>query len=307
MSVWIECVPNISEGRDPAQVEKVVAAVKAVPGITWLDLSSDADHHRSVLTFLGDAQALEQAVLAMFEAVAGFIDLGQHQGNHPRMGAVDVVPFIPIRNATIADCVALSKRVGEQVAARFGVPVTLYEHSASAPHRRNLAAVRKGEFEGLAQKLQEAEWRPDFGPAAPHPKLGAVAMGAREALVAYNIYLGTQDLSIAKAIAAAIRGSSGGLAHVKALGIDIPERQQVQVSMNLVDFRKNPLYRVVNLVRSEAQRWGVPVTSTEIVGLVPQDALLEAAAYHLQLEGYSPALVLENRIADAMAAAAKEA
>lgn len=307
MSVWIECVPNISEGRDAASVDAIIAAVKAVPGITWLDQSSDADHHRTVLTFLGDADALEAGVLALFEAVAKRIDMGGHSGNHPRMGAVDVVPFIPIRNATIADCVALSKRVGQKVAERFGVPVTLYEASASAAHRRNLATVRKGEFEGLGEKLAQPEWAPDFGPAAPHPKLGAVAMGAREALVAYNIYLGTQDLAIAKAIAAAIRGSSGGLAHVKALGIDIPERQQVQVSMNLVDFRKNPLYRVVNLVRSEAQRWGVAVTSTEIVGLVPQDALLESAAYHLQLEGYSPSLVLENRIADAMAAAAKEA
>ncbi|MEB3328185.1 MAG: glutamate formimidoyltransferase, partial [Candidatus Sericytochromatia bacterium] len=231
-----------------------------------------------------------------------------HTGEHPRMGAVDVVPFVPIGGgATMADCVALAKRVGARVAARFGVPVVLYEEAASAPHRRNLADVRKGEFEGLGEKLTKAEWRPDFGPAAPHPALGASAIGAREALVAYNVYLNTPDVAVAQAIAKAIRGSSGGLGAVKAMGLYLEDRQQAQVSMNLVNFRKNPLYRVVELIKIEAARFGVHVTSSEIVGLVPQDALLESAAYYLQLEGYRPGLVLENRILEVEAEAATPA
>ena len=301
----IECIPNISEGRRPEVVQAIIAAVKAVPGVRWLDQSTDADHHRSVLTFLGTPDVLEQAVLVLYEQVAAHLDLRGHAGEHPRMGAVDVVPFVPIGGgATMADCVALARRVGEQVAARFGVPVVLYEEAATAAHRRNLAEVRKGEFEGLGDKLAKAEWQPDFGPAAPHPALGASAIGAREALVAYNVYLNTPDVAVAQAIAKAIRGSSGGLGSVKAMGLFIEDRQQAQVSMNLVNFRKNPLYRVVELIKVEAARFGVHVTSSEIVGLVPQDALLESAAYYLQLEGYRPGLVLENRILEVEAEAA---
>ena len=299
----IECVPNISEGRRPQVVADIIAAVQAVPGIAWLDQSSDPDHNRSVLTFLGDAPALKAAILVLFEQVARHIDLTTHQGGHPRMGAVDVVPFIPISGCTMKDCVALAKEVGEAVSARFGVPVTLYEEAASAPHRKNLAEVRKGEFEGLGEKLAKPEWTPDFGPAAPHPQLGCTAVGAREALVAYNVYLHSTDLKIAQEIAKAVRGSSGGLAHVKAMGLFIEERNQVQVSMNLVNFRKNPLYRVVEFIRLEAARWGVQVASSEIVGLVPQDALLESAAYYLQVEGYKPEMVLENKIRQAAATA----
>jgi glutamate formiminotransferase len=295
--VLIECIPNISEGRRPEVVAAVIAAVKAVPGVRWLDQSTDVDHNRSVLTFLGTPEVLEQAVMVLYEQVAAHVDLRTHTGEHPRMGAVDVVPFVPISGgATMADCIALSKRVGEQVAARFGVPVVLYEEAATAGHRRNLAEVRKGEFEGLGEKFAKPEWKPDFGPAAPHPALGASAIGAREALVAYNVYLNTPDVAVAQAIAKAIRGSSGGLGSVKAMGLYIEERKQAQVSMNLVNFRKNPLYRVVELIKIEAARFGVHVTGSEIVGLVPQDALLESAAYYLQLEGYRPGLVLENRI-----------
>lgn len=292
----IECVPNISEGRRLDVVAAIIEAVKAVPGVRWLDQSSDPDHNRSVLTFLGDPETLKAAIGVLYEQAARHIDLRQHQGGHPRMGAVDVVPFVPIAGATMKDCVALAKEVGELVATRFGVPVVLYEEAARAPHRRNLAEVRKGEFEGLEAKLALAEWTPDFGPAAPHAALGASAIGAREALIAYNVYLDTQDLKVGQEIAKAVRGSSGGLGSVKAMGLYIEERNQVQVSMNLVNFRKNPIYRVQELIKIEAARFGVRVTSAEIVGLVPQDALLESAAYYLQIEGYKPEMVLENKI-----------
>lgn len=303
----IECVPNISEGRRPEVIAAIVDAVKAVPGVKWLDLSSDADHNRSVLTFLGDPESLVTAVGVLYEQVAKHLDLRTHQGGHPRMGAVDVVPFIPIAGCTMKDCVALAARVGEMVYTRFGVPVVLYEEAAKAPHRRNLAEVRKGEFEGLAEKLAKPEWTPDFGAGAPHEALGASAIGAREALIAYNVYLDTKDLKVAQAIAKAVRGSSGGLGSVKAMGLYIEERGQVQVSMNLVNFRKNPIYRVQELIKIEAARFGARVTSAELVGLVPQDALLESAAYYLQIEDYAPSMVLENKIRVAEAAVPAEA
>ena len=292
----IECVPNISEGRRLEVVAEIIAAVKAVPGVRWLDQSSDPDHNRSVLTFLGDPATLKAAIDVLYTEVAKHVDLGSHQGGHPRMGAVDVVPFIPIAGATMKDCVALAKEVAELVASKHGVPVVLYEEAATAPHRRNLADVRKGEFEGMAEKLAKPEWTPDFGQAAPHAKLGASAIGAREALIAYNVYLDTTDLKVGQEIAKAVRGSSGGLGSVKAMGLFIEERNQVQVSMNLVNYRKNPIYRVQELIKIEAARFGVRVTSAEIVGLVPQDALLETAAYYLQIEGYKPEMVLENKI-----------
>lgn len=292
----IECVPNISEGRRLDVVAEIIAAVKAVPGVRWLDQSSDPDHNRSVLTFLGDPETLKHAIAVLYEQASRHIDLRDHQGGHPRMGAVDVVPFVPIAGATMKDCVALAQEVAELVATRFGVPVMLYEEAATAPHRRNLAEVRKGEFEGLGEKLARPEWAPDFGPTAPHAALGASAIGAREALIAYNVYLDTTDLKVGQEIAKAVRGSSGGLGSVKAMGLFIEERNQVQVSMNLVNFRKNPIYRVQELIKIEAARFGVRVTSAEIVGLVPQDALLESAAYYLQVEGYKPEMVLENKI-----------
>lgn len=295
MQPLIECVPNISEGRRPEVVAAIVDAVKAVPGVKWLDQSSDPDHNRSVLTFLGDPQALKQAVLVLYEHVAQHIDLRGHTGEHPRMGAVDVVPFIPISGCTMKDCVALAQDVAQAVHARFGVPVVLYEEAASAPHRRNLADVRKGGFEAMAEKLAKPEWTPDYGTSL-HEALGVTAIGAREALIAYNVYLDTKDVKIAQEIAKAVRGSSGGLGSVKGMGLYIEERGQCQVSMNLVNFRKNPIYRVQELIKIEAARWGVRVVSAELVGLIPQDALLESAAYYLQIEGYSPSMVLENKI-----------
>src|SRR5437868_1504180 len=250
MRTIIECVPNVSEGRDRASVEGIAAAVRETPGVRLLDVSSDASHNRSVLTFVGDPASLKAAVRGLFAAALERIDLRKHTGEHPRMGAVDVVPFIPIRGASVEQCVALAREVGEEVAERFGIPVYLYEDSASAEHRRNLAEVRKGQFEGFAEKMKDARWAPDFGPLQPHPSAGAVAIGARPFLVAYNVNLGTSDLAIADRIAKAIRHLSGGFRYVKAMGVTLSERGIVQVSINMTNFRKTPLHRVFECVRS---------------------------------------------------------
>ena len=296
MRTIIECVPNISEGRDPASIEAIASAVRATPGVRLLDVSSDTSHHRSVLTFVGDAAALRAAVLALFDAALTRIDLRTHRGEHPRMGAVDVVPFIPIRGATTEDCVALSRDVGAAIAERFGVPVYLYEDAASAEHRRNLAEVRKGQFEGFAEKMKDPRWGPDFGPAAPHLSAGAVAVGARPFLIAYNINLGTKDLVIADRIAKAIRHVSGGFRYVKAMGVELADRGIVKVSINMTNFRKTPLHRVFECVRSEAARHGVEIVGSEIVGLTPADALFAAAEHYLRLERFSAEQVLETKL-----------
>ena len=296
MRTIIECVPNVSEGRDRNSIDAMAAAVREAPGVRLLDVSSDAAHNRSVLTFVGDAPAVRSGVLTLFRAALPRIDLRTHKGEHPRMGAVDVVPFIPVRGSTVEDCVALSKDVGAAIAAEFGVPVFLYEDSASAEHRRNLAEVRKGQFEGFAEKMKDARWAPDFGPAQPHPSAGAVAVGARPFLIAYNINLGTRDLAIADRIAKAIRHISGGFRYVKAMGVELADRGLVQVSINMTNFRKTPLHRVFDCVRAEAERHGVPVVGSEIVGLSPADALYAAAEHYLRLEGFSAEQVLETKL-----------
>jgi len=291
----IESVPNISEGRRPEVVEAAVAAVRAT-GARVLDVQSDADHNRSVLSLAGDEAQLAAALLALFEVATARIDLRQHKGEHPRLGAVDVVPFIPIEGATMADCVALARGVGQQVAERFGVPVFLYEEAGSAPHRRNLEDIRRGEFEGLAEKMKGAQWQPDFGPTRPHPSAGASVIGARMPLIAYNVNLGTSDVEVAKRIAKAIRHSSGGFRFVKAMGIMLEARQVAQVSINMTDFKKTPLFRVFETVRAEAARYGVNVIGSEIVGLVPAEALIDAADHFLRLEKFDPTQVLERRL-----------
>jgi glutamate formiminotransferase / 5-formyltetrahydrofolate cyclo-ligase len=296
MRTIIECVPNVSEGRDRAAIDAMAAAVRTVPGLRLLDVSSDGSHNRSVLTFVGDAAALRAGVLALFREAVARIDLRTHRGEHPRMGAVDVVPFIPVSGSTVEDCVALSREVGEAVASEFGIPVFLYEDSASAEHRRNLAEVRKGQFEGFAQKMADPRWAPDFGPAAPHVSAGAVAIGARPFLIAYNVNLGTRDLSIADRIAKAIRHISGGFRYVKAMGVELSDRGIVQVSINMTNFRKTPLHRVFECVRSEADRHGVPIVGSEIVGLAPADALFAVAEHYLRLEGFGPKQVLETKL-----------
>jgi glutamate formiminotransferase len=261
-----------------------------------LDVSSDRDHNRSVLTLAGDADSLPAGIVRLFESALAAIDLTQHAGEHPRLGAVDVVPFIPIEGATMQDCVALARQVGEEIARRFGLPVFLYEEASSAPHRRNLEDIRRGEFEGLGRKLTDDLWIPDFGPRTPHPTAGATVIGARPPLIAYNINLGTPDVEIAKKIAKGIRHSSGGFRYVKAMGVMLAGRNLAQVSINMTDFRKTPLHRVFETVRNEAERYGVPVVGSEIVGLVPADALLDAAEHLLRLESFDRTQVLETRL-----------
>jgi glutamate formiminotransferase len=292
----IECVPNVSEGRRTDLVSRIVEAVAATPRVHLLDWSSDKSHNRSVITLAGDAPALEAAVLTLFERSIEAIDLRAHEGEHPRMGAVDVVPFVPIEGVTMADCVALARKVGEQVANRLAIPVFLYEEAASSPTRRNLEDIRRGEFEGLAAKMATPEWRPDFGPAAPHPSAGATVIGARMPLIAYNINLGTTHVDVAKKIAAAIRHSSGGLRFVKAMGVALEDRGLVQVSMNLTNYEKTPIFRVFEIVKREAARYGVAVVESEIVGLVPSAALVSAAEWYLQLEAFKRDQVLEQRL-----------
>jgi glutamate formiminotransferase len=293
----IECVPNISEGRRADVVEAVVAAIRP-SGVRILDVQSDQDHNRSVLTLAGDDESLARGVPALFEAALARIDLRSHSGEHPRMGAVDVVPFVPIEGATMQDCVALARSVAAEVAERFQLPIFLYEEAATAPHRRNLEDIRRGEFEGLAKKMEDPLWRPDAGPAAPHPSAGASVMGARMPLIAYNINLDTSDVEVAKRIAKAIRFSSGGYRFVKAMGLLLEQRQVAQVSINMTDFKRTPLFRVFETVRAEAARYGVNVIGSEIVGLVPAEALLDTADHFLRLEGFRPSQVLERRIGE---------
>lgn len=296
MNRIMECVPNFSEGRDKNKIEKIVDAFRGKEDVKLLDYSSDADHNRSVITVAGKPEALKKAVIEAISKAVELIDLTQHQGQHPRMGAVDVVPFIPIKNVTMAEAVALSREVAQTVGEQFHLPVYLYEQSATAPHRENLAAVRKGEFEGLTEKMKLPEWKPDFGPAERHPTAGAVTMGARMPLVAYNVNLGTDNLEIAIAIAKKVRYIGGGLRYCKAMGVALEERGITQVSMNLTDFTRTAIYRAHELVRMEAKRYGVPVVGAEVIGLVPMEALAETAAYYLGLESFSMQQVLEAKL-----------
>jgi glutamate formiminotransferase / 5-formyltetrahydrofolate cyclo-ligase len=296
MRTIIECVPNVSEGRNRGAVEEIASAVRSVAGLRLLDVSSDGSHNRSVLTFVGDAQAIRSGVRALFQAALTRIDLRTHRGEHPRMGAVDVVPLIPIRGASLEDCVALSRDIAAEIAQQFAIPVFLYEESAATEGRRNLAEIRKGQFEGFAEKMKDASWKPDFGPAQPHPSAGVVAVGARAFLIAYNINLATAELAIAQRIAKAIRHLSGGFRYVKAMGVKLADRGIVQVSINMTDFKKTPLHRVFECVRSEAQRHGVSILGSEIVGLTPAEALFMAAEHYLRLEGFSADQVLETKL-----------
>jgi len=297
MAKIVECVPNISEGRDSAIIEAVIDQVRAVPGVTLLDYSSDASHNRTVITFLGNPEGVAEAAVGVAKKAAELIDLTKHTGEHPRMGAVDVIPFIPIKEMDMAECVELSKQVAQRVWDEAKMPVFLYEDSASAPHRVNLAKIRKGQFEGMAEKVQQPEWEPDFGGRTIHPTAGVVAVGARMPLVAFNINLSTSDVEIASKIAKILRRSSGGFDCVKALGVMLEERNVAQVSINMTNFHKTPLYRVLELTKAEAARWGVHVIGTEIIGLTPMQALIDSAEYYLQIEEFDfDKQVLENHI-----------
>jgi glutamate formiminotransferase / formiminotetrahydrofolate cyclodeaminase len=292
-----ECVPNFSEGRDPAKVERIAAAAREVAGVTVLDVERNADHNRCVISLVGDGEALLEAVLRMMKVATETIDLTHHTGEHPRMGATDVVPFVPLGTASIADAVKLAERLGERVAKELGIPVYLYAAAARRPERFDLAKVREGQFEGIRDTIETDPARaPDFGPAKVHPTAGAVAIGARPVLIAYNAYLTTPDVSIAKKVAKAVRARDGGLPEVKALGFEIKERNRAQVSMNLTDYRVTPVHRALEAVRREAQRYGVGVEESEIVGLVPEDALFDAAEYYLQLHAFDRAAILERKV-----------
>ncbi len=293
----IECVPNFSEGRRQEVINFIADAIRSTPGVTLLDVESNPDHNRSVVSFVGEPGPVRQAALAASAKAIELIDLNKHKGEHPRMGAVDVVPFVPLSGATMDDCVTLAEEFGKEFAERFRVPVFLYEEAASMPERRNLADVRAGEFEGLRDKIgRDPAKKPDFGPDKIHPTAGATAVGAREILIAFNVNLGTNDLAIAKKIAHQLRAKDGGLAYVKALGFELKERGIVQVSMNMTDYHKSQLFKAEELVELFAERHGVPVVGSEIVGLVPMDALVDSAEFYLKLENFSHEQVLENRL-----------
>jgi glutamate formiminotransferase len=298
MSTIVECVPNFSEGRDTAKVEAIIAAMK-VDGVYLLDKEMDPDHNRCVITLVGDRDAVAEAAIRGAGKAAELIDLTKHQGAHPRIGAADVVPFIPIEGVTLEDCVATSRHVGAEIWKRYRVPVYLYEAAALKPERQNLENIRRGQFEGLRSEITtNADRRPDFGDSALHPTAGATVVGARKPLIAYNVYLNTSDVDIAKKIGKAVRFSSGGLRFVKGMGVLV--RGQAQVSMNLTDFEQTPIARVFEYVKREAARYGVMTVSSEIVGLIPKRALEEAAEWFLQIENFDSSSILENRLAAVM-------
>jgi glutamate formiminotransferase len=296
MKQILECVPNFSEGRDLKKIEKIVEPFRAQDGVKLLDYQNDADHNRAVVTVVGAPGPLSTAIVEAMGVAIDVIDMRRHQGQHPRMGAIDVVPFIPVKNVTPQEAVEISKDVANQVAGKYNLPVFLYEKSASRPERQNLATIRKGQFEGMADKIRQAEWKPDFGPAEIHPSAGVTAIGARMPLVAYNVNLDTADFEIADRIARQVRHISGGLRYCKGIGIELKDRGIVQVSMNLTDYTKTALYRVFELIRIEARRYGVNVVGSEIIGLVPMEALIDTAAYYLGLENFSMEQVLEYRV-----------
>lgn len=293
----IECVPNISEGQRIEVVQVITRAIKAVPGVVLLDVSSDPSHNRSVLTFVGHADDLEQAVIALFEAAVSRIDLRAHHGVHPRMGAVDVVPFVPFDEGSMPECVALARKAAAQVAAKFQIPVYLYEEAATDPARRHLEHLRRGEFEGLAGRLSAAAWRPDFGPAAPHPTAGATAVGARRFLIAYNVNLASDRLDVAREIATAVRSSGGGLPSVKAMGISLTHRGIVQVSMNLTDYQRTSIPQAFEAVAREATHRRIEILDSEIVGLVPAAALEGVNVDELKLAARAIDRTIEGRLA----------
>lgn len=292
----MECVPNFSEGRDLNKIEQIVESFRAKEGVKLLDYSNDVDHNRLVVTVVGVPNALKLAVEEAIAKAVELIDLTKHKGQHPRMGAVDVVPFIPIKGCDMDEAIELSKEVAKDVAEKHNLPIFLYEKSASAPHRANLAAIRKGEFEGMEEKIKLPEWTPDFGPAERHPTAGSTAIGARMPLIAFNVNLDTPSLDIAHGIAKKIRFIGGGLRFCKAMGVELHDRGITQVSINMTNYTKTSLYQATEMVRFEAKRFGVNVVGTEIIGLVPMQALIDTAEYYLGIENFSTQQVLEARI-----------
>ena len=297
MAKIVECVPNFSEGRDLEKIQRIIAPFIATEGCKLLNYSNDKDHNRVVVTVMGEPQSVKKAVVEAVGIAKKEIDMTKHSGEHPRMGATDVVPFIPIKDMTMEEAVALAKETAQEIAEKNSLPVYLYEKAAASPARENLANVRKGEFEGLKEKLKNPEWKPDFGPSEMHPTAGATAVSARMPLVAFNINLGTDNLDIADKISKCIRHISGGYRFTKAMGVDLKERGIVQVSINMTDYTKTALYRVFETVKFEARRYGVPVVGSEIVGLTPMEALIDTAVYYMQLEDFDMSQqIIESRL-----------
>ena len=296
MKQIIQCVPNFSEGKDLEKIETIVNSFRGKQGVKLLDYQSDSDHNRTVVTVVGEPGPLKTALMeALGSAIEG-IDMRTHKGQHPRMGAVDVVPFIPVKKVSMKEAVDISRKVAKEISEKYNLPVFLYEESASRPERRNLSDIRKGQFEAMADKIKQPEWAPDFGPAKIHPTAGVTAVGARMPLVAFNVNLRTDRLVIANDIAKKVRHMSGGLRYCKAMGVALKERNMVQVSMNMTDYTKTALYRSFELIKMEAATYGVTVAGSEIVGLVPMEALIDTAVYYLGMENFSMAQVLERRI-----------
>lgn len=296
MDKLVECVPNFSEGRDKAKMERIVDCFRGVDGVRLLDYSNDISHNRMVVTAVGTPEAMKQAVVNAIGTAVLEIDLNQHRGEHPRMGTADVVPFIPIRNMSMAETVLLAKDVAAEVSQALDLPVYLYEKAATAPHRENLADVRKGQFEGLTAKMQNPLWKPDFGPSKPHPTAGATIIGARNFLIAWNVNLNTDNLDLAKAIARKIRFSNGGFPCVKALGIYLADKGQAQVSMNLTDFTQTSMRQVFDCIREEAGARGVSIAYSEVIGMLPRAALADTTVEYLQIKDFGPDRILENRL-----------
>ncbi|MGV8981636.1 glutamate formimidoyltransferase [Clostridium sp.] len=298
MARIVECIPNFSEGRDNEVVEKIMDALRNKEGVKLLDYSSDKDHNRTVVTIVGTPEKLEEAILGMAERVYANIDMTKHTGGHPRMGALDVVPFVPISEVTMKECIELSKRVAKSIGEKYNVPVYLYEDSATSAGRQNLAVVRKGQYEGFFEKIKQSDWIPDYGPSEMNAKSGCVAVGARVPLVAFNVNLDTSNIEIASNIAKIVRHIGGGLRFVKAMGVTLEDRNIVQISMNLVNYEKTAVYRAFEMVKMEAKRYGVSVVGSEVIGLVPMAALVQAAEYYLQIENFSMDQILEKRISE---------
>ncbi|HYU35439.1 MAG TPA: glutamate formimidoyltransferase [Thermoanaerobaculia bacterium] len=292
----LECVPNLSEGRRPEVIARLAAAAASGPGVRLLDVSSDPDHNRTVLTLAGDAEGLHRSLLSLYETALAEIDLRRHEGVHPRVGAVDVTPFVPLGETPMEEAVAAAERLGRAVAERFGLPVYLYERAARIPERRRLAVIRRGQFEGFAARLADPAWAPDFGPALVHPTAGVTVIGARFFLIAFNAVLDTADAEVARAVARRVRESSGGLPAVRALGFFLARRGRAQVSMNLVDYRQTPLLAALDRVRREAEALGARVVETELIGLAPEEAVLGAARDALLLPELPPGRVLERAL-----------
>ena len=292
----VECVPNFSEGRDAEKMEQLIDCFRGVQGVKLLDYSNDPDHNRMVITAVGEPQALKEAVLEAIGTAVRVIDLNTHCGAHPRLGAADVIPFIPIRHMSMDEAVELATDVASEAAYRFGLPVYLYEQAASAVHRMNLAEVRRGQFEGLEQKMQDPLWKPDFGPCAPHPTAGASIIGARKYLIAWNVQLDTDNLELATSIARRVRASSGGFPCVKALGIALKQTGKVQVSMNLTDYTQTPMHEVFECIRREAADKGVAILDSELIGMLPLEALAQTTAHYLQLRDFNRERVIEYRL-----------